>query len=152
MTKGKSDTLENLAVNAISEQVSVSPPMPGERKQRARNRLMESIAPDSLHIVRKEEGEWELLQEGVSIKRLYQDPETQAVTSIWRLEPGIRVASHFHDMDEECLVLDGELHVGEEILRPGDFLLGAKGSEHPDAYAPVGALLLIRAQDYRPTA
>lgn len=146
------DALKHPAIEAISENVSAAPPMPEERKARTRQRLMQSIGVEPLHIVRKDEGQWEQLQEGVLIKRLYQDPDSQAVTSIWRLEPGIRVESHFHDMDEECLVLEGELHVGKEILQPGDYLLGEKGTGHPEVRAPIGALLLIRSQDYRPAA
>ena len=50
--------------------------------------------------------------------------------------------SHFHNEGhEECLVLEGDLTMGDLKLLAGDFHLAAKGSSHPAATTMSGCLL-----------
>ena len=48
-----------------------------------------------------------------------------------------------HADDEECLVLEGEVSVGDLRLRAGDFHVAARGSQHPRLESRPGALLLL---------
>ena len=45
---------------------------------------------------------------------------------------------------EEVVVLEGELHIGSEIVRSGDFHLARRGVPHGDLTSPTGALFYIR--------
>ncbi|MEM9301615.1 MAG: cupin domain-containing protein [Pseudomonadota bacterium] len=145
------DKLDQQILAGLGEGLS---PSADAAVDRTRDRLFAALEADAepLHIVRSGEGEWERLQDGVTVKRLFEDPDTHAVTAIWKLEPGTTVEGHYHDQDEECLVLTGNLVVGGETLVRGDFLLGPKGTRHPTVVSPDGALLLIRSQDYRSAA
>jgi len=61
-----------------------------------------------------------------------------------RALPGSTYESHLHVQGhEECLVLEGELTMGDLKLLAGDFHLAAKGSSHPPAYSATGCLLHI---------
>ncbi|MEM9387144.1 MAG: cupin domain-containing protein [Pseudomonadota bacterium] len=124
-------------------------PMPQERRQAFKRRLMEQInrSPD-LFIVRREEGEWHDFAPGIEIKLLHRDADTGAETTLWRVQPGTEVDAHSHEMDEECLVLEGDLEIGGELLVAGDYLLGKRGFDHPVVMSPSGALLLLRSQPY----
>ncbi|MEO0973694.1 MAG: cupin domain-containing protein, partial [Pseudomonadota bacterium] len=96
----------------------------------------------------REEGEWHDFAPGIEIKLLHRDDATGAQTTLWRVQPGTRIDAHGHDMDEECLVLEGDLAVAGEVLVTGDYLLGKRGVDHPAVSSPSGALLLLRSQPY----
>jgi len=80
---------------------------------------------------------------GVTMKPLSQDRASGRRTMLVRLTPGATFRPHGHDLDEECLVLEGELRFGDLILRAGDFHLARKGHHHPLASSPSGCLLYI---------
>ncbi|MGH8501207.1 MAG: cupin domain-containing protein [Gammaproteobacteria bacterium] len=64
-----------------------------------------------------------------------------------RREPGARLPAHVHVADEECLVLEGELHLGEGvILKAGDYHFAPRGLPHGAAERPSGALLFLRSE------
>ncbi len=120
------------------------------QKRRLRERLLGSVkgGDQPLFIVRADEGEWVDSVPGIRIKQLYREPAGPYTTSLWRVQPGTTVEPHAHDHDEECLVLEGELLIGGVTLRAGDYILGRKGIDHPEASSPCGALLLIRSAEY----
>jgi ChrR Cupin-like domain len=61
-----------------------------------------------------------------------------------RALPGATYYSHLHDQGhEECLVLEGDLIMGDLKLLPGDFHLAAKGSTHPPATTMSGCLFYL---------
>ncbi len=125
--------------------------MDADRRDRLKSRILEQIEEtEDLWIVRRNEGEWHKLTDGIRIKLLRRDPQTGAETSLWRVDPGARVDGHAHEMDEECLVLEGDLQIGGELLVAGDYLLGKQGVDHPAVSSPSGALLLLRSQPYLP--
>ena len=140
-------------VQLLSESLDPQP-LTDERKSALQARLMARInAPaDELFIVRAGDGEWFPLMPGITVKHLHTDPKTGSVTSLWRVEPGTVTPAHPHDEDEECLVLAGEIVIGEHTLRAGDYLLGKPGVNHPEVYSPNGALLPLRGHLYEPPA
>ena len=89
-------------------------------------------------------GVWTEMSPGVTYSVLFDDPVTKRRSMLVRALPGATYESHFHDEGhEECLVLAGDLTMGDLKLLAGDFHLAAKGSSHPPAYSATGCLLHI---------
>ncbi len=112
-------------------------------------------APDAafeglFHFVRANEGDWIALSEGVDKKVLLTDPSGTWETYLLRIQPGHKVPAHDHDRLEECLIVEGELHVGEFRFFAGDFHAIGKGTTHPDLMSDVGAVVLIRGEIRHP--
>jgi hypothetical protein len=89
-------------------------------------------------------GVWIEMSPGVTYTVLFDDPVAKRRSMLVRALPGSIYDSHFHDEGhEECLVLEGDLIMGDLKLSAGDFHLAAKGSAHPPAYSATGCLLHI---------
>jgi hypothetical protein len=87
-------------------------------------------------------GVWTEMAPGVSYTVLLEDPVAKRRSLLVRALPGSNYDSHFHDAGhEECLVLEGDLIMGDLKLLPGDYHLAAKGSTHPAATTMSGCLL-----------
>jgi len=99
---------------------------------------------EGFHILRAGEGPWEpTARPGVHVKPLSVDPARRYVTMLVRMDPGSSYPGHLHAGVEECFVLEGELRVGEEVLRRGDYQRAEEGSEHGVQWTEKGCLLLI---------
>lgn len=85
---------------------------------------------------------WRTLKPGVKQKILYVDDGL--CSSLCRLEPGAVADSHGHLEAEECMMLAGELFLGDILLRAGDYQLAPAGTHHEEVYTDVGALLFVR--------
>ncbi len=94
--------------------------------------------------MRENEGEWEVLLEGVEKKLLFTDPAAGTESYLLRVAPRTRVPAHHHDRAEECLVLEGKFFIGDLRLAAGDYHLALPGSDHPDAWTESGTLVYIR--------
>ncbi len=81
---------------------------------------------------------------GVSVRVLHVDEVRKQFSAVLRLEPGGVFPSHAHDGPEECLVLEGVLHVGGVRMGVGDFQRTEAGTQHVEQHAPEGALLYIK--------
>lgn len=95
--------------------------------------------------LRANEGEWQELSAGISIKQLFVDDQKNTVTSLFKFAPGAHAPFHKHGGVEQCLILEGDFHFNDDIYGPGDFTCAMPGSIHDDAYSERGALLLIVA-------
>ena len=102
-----------------------------------------STNEDPLQVVRKLEGDWQFVCEGVQAKRLYADPSRDIVTMLIRMEPGSSYPPHRHGGAEQCLVLEGDLHVGDVVLHAGDFQAACTESVHDVSWTQDGCLLMI---------
>lgn len=127
----------------------VCPPHPDDAAllERVRVRVMHQLAGHSqasLHkTVRTASAPWQHVAPGVERKLLYESAD--AVSVLLRLAPGTRMPGHGHAIDEECLVLEGTLKIGADlILHAGDFHVGLKGIPHADASTDTGALVFLR--------
>jgi anti-sigma factor ChrR (cupin superfamily) len=99
---------------------------------------------DGLAIVRADEGAWEPVLPGITVKRLSVDLERRLATMLIRMQPGSEYPRHRHAGAEECLVLDGELHIGDDIvMRAGDFQRAESGSRHLSQWTDAGCVLLV---------
>jgi len=74
---------------------------------------------------------------------LHQDVEHARTMFLVRLEPGAEYPSHRHMGLEECLVIEGDLHVDGNVLRSGDFTATYSDKIHIDTHSKEGCLLLI---------
>ena len=94
--------------------------------------------------MRENEGQWEVVLEGVEKKLLFTDPAAGTESYLLRVAPRTRVPAHHHERAEECLVLEGDLFIGDLRLAAGDYHLALPGSDHPDAWTESGTLVYIR--------
>lgn len=124
-----------------------------ERKEAMRRVIMErirpaaQIAPLNFLTIRANEGEWTRLTPLVEMKLLYSDVAQHSRSFLLRMHPGASLPAHDHPADEECLVLEGEVMLGDIAGRAGDYHLAPKGLPHGTITTKTGALLFIRAGD-----
>jgi quercetin dioxygenase-like cupin family protein len=85
---------------------------------------------------------WQPMAPGVWKKELWSDGTL--VSGFCRFAPGARVPGHAHPLDEECMMLSGEVFLGDMLLRAGDYQLAAAGSVHGEVFSDVGALFFFR--------
>jgi quercetin dioxygenase-like cupin family protein len=142
------------AANPASPAVGEDTPPPGEAPggdgeagliARVRERVLKAIRAEAAprhHTVRAGHGAWEQVSPGVERKVLWDSG--QARSWMVRLAPGAVVAAHAHPMDEECVVMQGSLRIGDLLLEAGDFHVGRQGSEHALTSSEQGALVYLR--------
>jgi len=125
-----------------------------------REKLLGSIRTDSrdqaesaptdtnpqLLTIRADEGEWMPAAEGVSVKTLFADEASGTVTTMVKMSPGARLPMHRHLGIEQCLMLDGDFHVNDQVFHKGDYHCAKKGSLHETLFTENGALFLIVSQ------
>ena len=95
-------------------------------------------------ITRDSENDWVSVGGGgISMRMLFVDPRRRSITCLMRVPPGASIAGHVHQGSEECLVLSGDLQVGDVTLMPGDFQRTAPGFPQEDQSSTSGCLLLV---------
>lgn len=117
-----------------------------------REKLLARIQPASsepmpgIHVLRASEEGWrQTAFPGVSYKQLYVDKATDMATSLLRIGPGATYPGHRHAEVEQCLVLEGDLRIGELVLHAGDYERAQAATTHPLIESRQGCLLLIIA-------
>lgn len=122
-------------------------------RDRMRERILRRVrapAPAGTLTLRANEGIWQHYAPGVETKILREEPASNSVTYLVRMQPGARVPVHQHPQVEECLVLEGEVHLGDHVIRRGDWHVALPGSAHDDFWSKTGCLLLIRSATAAP--
>ena len=108
------------------------------------DRELDREAYPSFHTVRLDDGEWMLVQPGLERKLLYRDPAEGTESYLFRMAPGALIEGHHHARAEECLVLEGDLTVGDLRLNAGDYHVATRGSIHPVLRSQGGAVMFVR--------
>ena len=98
---------------------------------------------DEIHVVRSDGGDWNEIQPGISVKKLYVDHQRDTVTMLIRMSPGTSYGRHLHAGPEQCFVLEGDLWEGETVVTSGDYQCLPTGSIHERQMTRSGCLLLI---------
>jgi quercetin dioxygenase-like cupin family protein len=81
-----------------------------------------------LHLVSPASRRWRPSFEGVEVLPLWG---SAAITSMLvRFAPGAGVPDHRHAVHEDCLMLEGEMFLGDILLRAGDYQLAPAGGGH----------------------
>lgn len=101
---------------------------------------------DLFHFVLADQGEWVPLGDGLAKKVLLTDPGGAWETYLLRIDPGHVIPAHDHNSLEECLVVSGDLRVGDFRFGPGDFHAIGAGHSHPDIQSDKGAVILLRGE------
>lgn len=119
--------------------------MDAAQQDRIKSRLLRRIAADSTprHLtVAAPDPVWQPLGSGLSIKVLHESGGIMSY--LLRLAPGAELPPHRHPVDEECVVLAGEVCIGSLRLGAGGFHLGRKNVLHDRLHSPEGALIFLR--------
>jgi quercetin dioxygenase-like cupin family protein len=118
-------------------------------RARLHDELMRRIReepPRGTFTIRAAEMQWVAAGPGVEVRVLRKDEERNDQTVLIRMQPGSVVVGHRHTQEEECLVLEGEVFIGDYRLGQGDMHVARPGVVHAPIRAPHGALLLIRSE------
>jgi anti-sigma factor ChrR (cupin superfamily) len=122
-----------------------------EAHQRVKSKLLRRVAaaatPQHLTI-QAGEGDWADFGPGLEIKVLNED--AGVMSYLVRMAPGSKLPSHRHPIDEECVVLEGEVWVGELRIPAGGFHLGRKNIVHDRVRTKTGALIFLRGAKPEP--
>jgi quercetin dioxygenase-like cupin family protein len=111
------------------------------RSEQLRTRILGQSSAPLAGLRAENAGAFVTLCPGIAVKKLHQSGDV--MTALWRLERGAIIPEHGHRLDEQCLVLEGELEFqGKRMLR-GDFLLAKTGEKQSAIKAIAPALLLI---------
>lgn len=141
------DLLELLAV------VNESADLPDEVAERMRGSVMQSIRqekaclnPGFTTVRADEEQGWIEALPGARVKILQGDitVPNSLLSYLVRLEPGFSMEGHTHPFDEETLMLEGDLSLGDLKLAAGDFHFAAAGVLHGDVHTKQGCLAYMR--------
>jgi anti-sigma factor ChrR (cupin superfamily) len=84
---------------------------------------------------------WQASAHGVDVLPLRGDADV--VSMLVRFAAGASVADHGHALDEDCLVLQGEMFLGDILLRTGDYQLAPAGGTHFGETSDVGVLFFF---------
>lgn len=98
--------------------------------------------------VRANEGEWVPLARGSEVKILLVDTQRRERSFLLRLAPGGHVPAHDHPTTEECMVLSGDMVIGDTVFYPGDFHAATAGVSHPPLTSRNGGVIFIRGPIY----
>jgi anti-sigma factor ChrR (cupin superfamily) len=85
---------------------------------------------------------------GVFAKVLFQDSKRDYTTAVVRMVAGTHYLSHRHAGVEELFLLEGDLSVGEQQMRPGDYCRGEEGSVHQEIVTKSGCLFIATASNH----
>ena len=117
---------------------------------RVRSRLMQRIAADSVPFhttVPADAGTWHSFLPGIQRKVLH---ESDGVMSyLLKFAPGAVLPAHRHPVDEECVVLEGKLRIGDMVLPPGSFHRVARDVLDADSTSDEGAVIYLRGASPR---
>lgn len=82
---------------------------------------------------------------GVSLRVLYTDPDTGAMSALTRMAPGATIPAHLHTKaDETVYVLEGDFVEDGQSHGPGSFFAGRAGSAH-GPHSTVGGCVVLTA-------
>lgn len=144
-------TLTPAVVDALLE--AQTPVLPPPDRMRALRQRVLAVADAShrpggdAHLtIRETEGVWVPLLPGVRMKLLREDAETRSY--LLRMAPGASLPAHNHIHEEECMVLEGEVQLGDVHAQAGDYHLARSGLAHGSLYSPGGCLLFLRGQKH----
>ncbi len=139
----KDDAFDPRLFTTWAEALKPITPPPALRA-RLMARVRAEMGDEGLRTIRAGEG-WVEFMPGIEFKMLYRDETTGARSLLARLDPGVAMPAHDHGFPEECLLLQGEITIGDITVCAGDYHFAAKGARHETLSIRTGALLFLRA-------
>jgi len=73
---------------------------------------------------------WRQLSEGVMLRILFQDTDSDYQVGLIRYQPGASVALHLHTGDEHIYVLSGSQRDERGLYTAGSYIYNPQGSRH----------------------
>jgi anti-sigma factor ChrR (cupin superfamily) len=137
-----SETLPSELLSALLEAGIAATPPPG-LEARVMARVSASMPATHDLIVKDGEG-WMQLTPLLKMKLLFVDEHADSVSFLLKGAPGAAVPPHGHSRYEECLVLEGEIQVGDLRLGPGEYQCVGSDVHHPVISTAAGALVFLR--------
>jgi hypothetical protein len=113
--------------------------------ERVRSRLMKRVATDSVrhHVaIAAEGGSWHSLLPGIQRKVLHE--EAGVMSYLLKFAPGAVLPAHRHPVDEECVVIEGRLRIGELTRGPGGFHRVRHDVLDADSTSDEGCVIYLR--------
>lgn len=102
-----------------------------------------AAAPAHSHTtLRSHEGRWLELAPGIRMKPLHREHGT--LSYLMQFDAGMALPAHDHPQDEECMVLEGDVWLGDTHAFGGDYHLARAGVPHGRIYTEGGCLLFLR--------
>ncbi len=89
--------------------------------------------------VRDDDSDWPDYAPGIQRRVLWQHAGQAAM--LYRARAGASVPLHTHGHDEECLMVQGELFLDDELLQEGDYQLAPAGTRHRTTETDTGVVL-----------
>jgi quercetin dioxygenase-like cupin family protein len=143
-------TLDDDIVRALADAQAWEAP-PAVATARVKHRLLQRVAQaQTRHLtVPAAQGTWQPFQPGVEIKVLH---EADGIMSyLLRLAPGAALAAHRHPIDEECVVLEGRVRIGDTLeIGTGAFHLARRDALHAPISTVDGAMIFLRGASPHP--
>jgi anti-sigma factor ChrR (cupin superfamily) len=137
--------LDDTLVARLAEAVAADAPLDAATQARIKRRVLQRIAADNTprHLTQQPgETGWQPFGDGVRIKVLHEAGGIMCY--LLRLAPGASLPAHRHPVDEECVVLEGEVQIGSLRVAAGGFHLGRKDLLHDRLASAGGALIYLR--------
>jgi hypothetical protein len=73
---------------------------------------------------------------------MVSNPETDGISlTVFKFAPGTLLPTHRHDVDYIEMVLEGEVHHGNKVLKPGEGVYRTAGTPYSFWAGPEGATL-----------
>lgn len=123
-------------------------------KSRLMTRIRDFERGAVTHTVRPDQGDWEKFSPRIKMKVLRREADGSSMSYLLKLEPGAFLVPHKHAIDEECVVLEGEVTIGADLVGTGSYHLAPRGMVHQSIRSELGAILFIRGKEpsWRDTA
>ncbi len=119
---------------------------------RIKRRLLERVAQaESRHLtVQAADPGWQRFLDGIDIKVLHEGDDG-VMSYLLRFAPGAVLGAHRHPVDEECVVLEGSLCIGDDLVVPaGGFHLARRDMLHAPITTVTGATIFLRGASPHP--
>jgi CheY-like chemotaxis protein len=126
-----------------------SPAIVNEAATRAQIPTEILLDRDGLFIARSEGMLWQSIDaSGCEKKILFVDDREKSVTSIVRMQAGTHFPSHRHGGIEEVFILQGDLVVEGQPMKPGDYCRAEPTTVHRESFTESGCVFLLRASQH----
>jgi anti-sigma factor ChrR (cupin superfamily) len=112
------------------------------------NSASQETVSSPLLTIRRDEGKWQPVSEGIFAKTLFENVEKGTTTYMVKFMPGAKTPLHRHPGIEECTILEGDFQADGKDLRAGDYHCAMPGSVHDRPYSIGGAMVLIVADGH----
>lgn len=137
-------------VFTLLAEAMASAEIPVEQRSRMRQRIRDGVAtgrpPAGTRTWRAHGEEWVDGLPGIRLKFLRVDAAAGTQEVLVRFLPGGAVPAHSHTKEEQMVIIDGTVFVGDHPLHSGDVHVALPGTKHDELTSPDGALLLLRCE------